>query len=91
MYFLPDDDDESDRTVTDDKQVDLSQLSDEGFEVSLILSDNQGSLDVQNEETVIGKLEVSLYFTCFFAFEMFIGRNELVVQIQTFPHNEYVK
>jgi hypothetical protein len=42
--------------VTEDKQVDLSLLSDEGLEVSVILSsDNQGSLDVQNDETVVGK------------------------------------
>ena len=42
--------------MTEDKQVDLSLLSDEGLEVSVILSsDNQGSLDVQNDETVVGK------------------------------------
>ena len=50
-----DDSDETERTVTEDKQVDMSQLSDEGLEVSVILSDNQGSLDVQNDETVVGK------------------------------------
>lgn len=41
--------------MTEDKQAELSLLSDEGLEVSVILSDNQGSLDVQNDETVVGK------------------------------------
>ena len=50
-----DDSDETERTVMEEKQVDMSQLSDEGLEVSVILSDNQGSLDVQNDETVVGK------------------------------------
>ena len=53
--FLVDDSDETERTVTEDKQADMSLLSDEGLEVSVILSDNQGSLDVQNDETVVGK------------------------------------
>ena len=55
LLFSPDDSDENERTVTEDKQVDQSLLSDEGLEVSVILSDNQGSLDVQNDETVVGK------------------------------------
>lgn len=42
-------------TLPEDKQLDLSLLSDEGLELSVILSDNQGSLDVQNDETVVGK------------------------------------
>ena len=53
--FFIDDSDETERTVTEDKQADMSLLSDEGLEVSVILSDNQGSLDVQNDETVVGK------------------------------------
>ena len=53
--FFVDDSDETERTVTEDKQADMSLLSDEGLEVSVILSDNQGSLDVQNDETVVGK------------------------------------
>ena len=53
--FFVDDSDETERTVTEDKQADMSLLSDEGLEVSVILSDNQGSLDVQNDEIVVGK------------------------------------
>lgn len=55
QFFSDNDGDENERTVTEDKQANLSLLSDEGLEVSAILSDNQGSLDVQDEETVVGR------------------------------------
>lgn len=60
IYLFLDDSDDNERTVTEDKQADLSLLSDEGLEVSVILSDNQGSLDIQNDESVVGKLLYSL-------------------------------
>lgn len=40
------------KTTREDKH-DLSLLSDEGLEMSVVLSDNQGSLDVQNDETIV--------------------------------------
>ena len=52
------DEDDNERTLTDNemKEGETSLASDEGLELSAVLSDAtlQGSLDVQNEEAIIG-------------------------------------